>query len=80
MVIVVSLMLILYFQLGMLYRNISWLSMLAALLMGFIFYFCDPNDERYERTRLCSVIFLTSAVGVAVLFFFFRSNPPLVYV
>ena len=80
MLMVIGLMLILYFQLGIIYRNISWLSMLAALLMGFVFYFCDPNDERYERCRICAIIFLTSVVGVAILIFFFKSNPPLVSV
>lgn len=47
MLIVMTLMMVLYIQLGIEYRNISLESMLAAFLLGFVFYYCDPDDERY---------------------------------
>jgi len=42
MLVVMLAVLGLYVQLGYYYRNISLLSMLAAVVIGFVFYFCDP--------------------------------------
>lgn len=36
-------MLLLYIQLSYFYRNISFISIMAAFGLGFIFYFCDPD-------------------------------------
>jgi uncharacterized membrane protein len=44
MLAVMTVMMLLYLQLGIIYRNISWLSMLTAFALGFVFFFCDPND------------------------------------
>ena len=44
MLVVMTLMMLLYLQLGIVYRNMSWVSMSAAFLLGLFFYFCDPAD------------------------------------
>jgi hypothetical protein len=52
--------------------------MAAAFFLGLIFYFCDPNDEKYEYLRLWAIAILIGGIGIAALVVFFRSNPPLI--
>ncbi len=74
---VMLLMFLLYLQLSYYYRNISFFSMMAAFGLGFIFYFCDP-DEKYERYRIWAIILLILLIGGAGGCLFFNVNPPLV--
>ena len=78
MLAIMAFMFLLYLQLGIIYRNISWLSMLCAFILGFIFYFCDPNEERYEVIRVSSIALIILIMGLAVVLLFFTTNPPLV--
>ena len=78
MLLVMTLMFLLYFQLGILYRNISWLSMISAFVLGFNFYLCDPDDEKLYSYRVWAIAFLIACVGCAVLLLFLGTNPPLI--
>lgn len=69
-----------YIQLGVNYGNISLISMAAGAIIGFFFFFCDPNSEKYSHYRIPSIIFLVSMFSVAILYFFFKANPNLVEV
>lgn len=71
------LMLLLYLQLSYYYRNISFISMMVAFGLGFIFYFCDP-DEKYEKVKICAIIFLILVIGGAAVCLFFSADPPLI--
>ena len=53
MIVVMTLMFLLYLQLGIIYRNLSWFSMFSAFLLGLIFFFSflmGRNPEREEET------------------------------
>lgn len=50
---------------------------MAAFGLGFVFYFCDP-DEKYENVRLLAIIALILIIGGAALWLFFKTNPSLV--
>jgi hypothetical protein len=67
-----------YVQLGANYGNISLLSMAAAAIIGFAFFFCDPNSDKYANYRIPAIIFIVSMISIAILIFFFRANPNLV--
>lgn len=71
------LMLLLYLQLSYYYRNISFISMMVAFGLGLIFYFCDP-DEKYEKVKICAIIFLILVIGGAAVCLFFSADPPLI--
>lgn len=74
---VMLLMFLLYLQLSYYYRNISFFSMMVAFGLGFIFYFCDP-DEKYDKYRIWAIILLILLIGGAGGCLFFNVNPPLV--
>ncbi len=67
-----------YVQLGVIYANISLLSMAAAAIIGFAFYFCDPNSDKYTHYRIPAIIFIVSVMSIAILYTFFKANPKLV--
>lgn len=62
-----------YVQLGSTYGNISLLSMAAAFIIGFTFFFCDPNSEKHIKYRIPAIIFLVSAIGITAFYFFFKA-------
>jgi len=65
-----------YLHIGTIYRNISLLSMAAAFFIGFLFYFCDP-EEKFAKYRIPSIVLLVAAIGVPTFYFFFKVNPQL---
>jgi len=74
MMIMVGVVLALYLQLGYYYRNISQASMLAAIFIGFAFYFCDP-EERYIKWKVVAIGALVVVIGLAAFLMFFRIRP-----
>ena len=67
-----------YLSLAFTYKNISSISMLAAFIIGFSFYYCDPKSEKHAKYRIPSIIFLVSIIAVSAFIFFFKSQPALV--
>lgn len=65
-----------YIHIGSIYRNISLLSMVAAFFIGFLFYFCDPEDK-YAKFRIPSIVLLVALIGISAFYLFFRVNPQL---
>jgi len=50
--------------------------MAAAFFIGFLFYFCDP-EEKYANYRMPSIVLLVAAIGISAFYLFFRVNPQL---
>ena len=75
-----GIVLFLYIQLSVIYSDISWVSMLCAFILGFVFFFCDPNEYKYENIRLWAIILLIGGVALGVVILFFKTNPPLVVI
>ena len=77
MLLVMFAMLLLYVQLGFLYRNVCKTSMACGFGLGVIFYFCDPGPK-YERISKWAIIALIAVVGGSVMWLFFETDPRLV--
>lgn len=77
MLLIMLVMFLLYLQLGFLYRNICKISMASSFVLGFIFYFCDP-DEKYEKIAKLAIIVLIAIVGGASMWLFFKTQPKLI--
>lgn len=75
-IILITLMVLLpYAQLGVIYKNISGCSMVAALIIGFIFYFCDPNCEKYNKYKMPAIVFLVLILAISAFCVFFKIQP-----
>jgi xanthosine utilization system XapX-like protein len=77
MILIILLVLLPYVQLGYSYGNISLFSMAAALIIGFVFYLCDPDSEKCIKYRIPSIIFLVGVIGFSTFYVFFKSKPEL---
>jgi hypothetical protein len=76
MMLVISMVVLPYVQLGASYANISLISMGAGLVIGFVFYFCDPL-EKFMKYRVPAIIFLVGMIATAIFCVFFRTHPQL---
>ena len=65
MLLVMAMVSLPYLILGASYSNISLFSMAAGLIIGFLFYFCDPM-EKYRIWRIPAVFLLVASVGIAI--------------
>jgi hypothetical protein len=77
MLMIMLLALLLYGQLAWAYRNISALSMLMGLLIGFLIYYCDP-EPRSAHLKIPAIVLLGALIGLSAFYFLFRSSPPLI--
>lgn len=65
MLLVMAMISLPYLGLGISYSNISLFSMAAGLVIGFLFYFCDPM-EKYRFWRVPAVFLLVGSIGIAI--------------
>ena len=68
-------MIIIYWSLSANYSNINFLPQVFGMLIGFVFYFADSNDNNLVCIRLMARIILSVHIAIVVLVIFFKSNP-----
>jgi hypothetical protein len=51
--------------------------MAAAFFIGFLFYFCDP-EEKYAKFKIPSIVLLVTTIGISSFYLFFKVNPQLI--